>query len=159
MIFSPACVELTKRFEGCKLTAYPDPGTGGAPWTIGWGHTFGVRAGMVIDQQQADMWLMEDLTNAAEVVALWVKSSLTQPQFDSLVDFVFNVGPGLVGHRDGFVWLKGGGHSTLLRMLNSGYYDLAAEQFLRWNQPPLAGILSRRHAERDLFLSGTKVQA
>jgi lysozyme len=159
VIFSPACVELTKRFEGCKLTAYPDPGTGGAPWTIGWGHTFGVRAGMKVDQQQADMWLMEDLTNAAEVVALWVKSSLTQPQFDSLVDFVFNVGPGLVGHRDGFVWLKGGGHSTLLRMLNSGYYDLAAEQFLRWNQPPLAGILSRRHAERDLFLSGTKVQA
>ena len=30
---------LVKEFEGCRLTAYPDPETGGAPWTIGWGST------------------------------------------------------------------------------------------------------------------------
>ena len=152
MTYSPACVELTKRFEGCKLTAYPDPGTGGSPWTAGWGHTFGVRQGMTIDQHQADAWLLEDLNNAAEVVSLWVKAPLTQHQFDALCDFVFNVGPGLVGHRDGFVWLKAGGHSTMLRMLNAGCYQLAAEEFAKWNKPPLPGIIARRAAEKELFL-------
>jgi len=156
--YSAACVALTKRFEGCKLEAYPDPGTGAAPWTIGYGHTFGVRAGHIITQEQADAWLEQDLQLAADVVSLWVRSPLTQPQFDALVDFTYNLGPGLVGHRDGFVWLKNGGHSTMLRMLNAGCYALAAEQFDRWRLPPLPGIILRRHAERDLFLSGTKVQ-
>lgn len=149
---SPACVALTKRFEGCRLTAYPDPATGGAPWTIGWGHTFGVRQGMVIDQAQADAWLELDLANAASVVSGAVKSALTQNQFDALVDFTYNVGPGLVGHRDGFVWLKAGGHSTMLRYLNAGAYALAAEEFPKWNKPPLVGLVARRLAERELFL-------
>jgi hypothetical protein len=39
----PAAVAVAlprvKEFEGCRLTAYPDPETGGAPWTIGWGST------------------------------------------------------------------------------------------------------------------------
>ena len=157
MTFSQACVELTKRFEGCRLTAYPDPNTGGAPWTIGWGHTFGVKPGMKIDQPQADAWLEQDLTNAAEVVALWVKSALMQPQFDALVDFVFNVGPGMVGHRDGFVWLKVGGHSTILRLLNVGAYAAASDEFPKWHLPPLPGIIARRAAERALFLQ--QVQA
>jgi lysozyme len=150
--YSPACVELTKRFEGCELKAYPDPGTGGAPWTVGWGHTFGVKPNMVISQQQADDWLTQDLDNAAHVVLLWVKVPLAQHQFDALTDFVYNVGPGLVGHRDGFVWLRGGGHSTMLRMLSAGCFELAAQEFPKWNKPPLPGIILRRDAERELFL-------
>lgn len=152
MTYSQDCVDLTKRCEGCRLTAYPDPGTHGAPWTIGWGHTFGAYEGMKISQEQADEWLKMDLDNAAHVVSTWVKVALTQGQMDALTDFVFNVGPGLVGHRDGFVWLKTGGHSTMLRYLNAGAHGLAAEEFLKWNLPPLAGILARRQAERELFL-------
>lgn len=152
MTHSEACTELTKRFEGCRLTAYPDPGTGGAPWTIGYGHTFGVKPGMVIDQHQANSWLAQDLANAASIVDLWVKAKLTQGRFDALTDFVFNVGQGLVGHRDGFVWLKNGGHSMLLRYCNAAAFQLAAEEFLKWNLPPLPGIRARREAERALFL-------
>lgn len=154
MTYSPACTELTKRFEGCRLKAYPDPALGDKLFTIGWGHTFGVRQGMTIDQHQADCWLAQDLTAAAVYVDLWVKSKLTQPRFDALTDFVFNVGPGLVDHRDGFVWLKGGGHSTMLRYCNAGAFQLAAEEFLKWNIPHLPGILARREAERALFLQG-----
>ncbi len=150
MTFSAECVALTKRFEGCRLTAYPDPATGGAPWTIGWGHTFGVREGMVIAQEQADKWLEEDLGNAAGIVARWVHA-VNQNQFDALTDFVFNVGPGLPKFRDGFVWLKTGAHSTMLRMLINGQYALAAEEFPKWNLPPLPGIIARRKAEMDLF--------
>lgn len=149
---SSDCLALVKRFEGCRLKAYPDPGTGGAPWTIGYGHTFGTKSGMVIDQAQAEKWLEQDVELAAEVVASWVKAELTQCQFDALCDFVYNVGPGMVGHRDGFVWLKSGGHSTMLRLLNAGSYALAAEEFLKWNLPPLPGIKARREAERELFL-------
>src|SRR5690606_13888069 len=61
----PKGVDLIKRFEGCKLTAYPDPGTGGEPWTIGWGTTKidgrPVKAGMKISQDRADALLEEDL--------------------------------------------------------------------------------------------------
>ena len=107
---------------------------------------------MVTTQEQAEQWLEQDLRNAAAVVSLWVKVPLTQNQFDALVDFVFNVGQGMVGHRDGFVWLRGGGHSSMLRYLNAGAYALAAEEFEKWNLPPLPGILARRKAERALFL-------
>ena len=161
MMMSPssACIGLVKDSEGCKLTAYPDPATGGAPYTVGWGHTFGVKPGMTITQEQADQWLVEDLENAAAVVRAWVKMPLSQHQFDALCDFVFNVGAGMVGHRDGFVWLKSGAHSTMLRLLNAGAYALAADEFPKWDLPPLPGIVMRRHAERELFIGGAFAEA
>jgi len=152
--YSENCTELTKRFEGCRLTAYPDPGTGGAPFTIGWGHTFGVKQGMVCTQEQADRWLEEGLENAAGIVDRWVRL-VNQNQFDALTDFVYNVGPGLPKFRDGFVWLKSGAHSTMLRHLINGELHLAGEEFPKWNLPPLPGIIARRKAEMDLFFRST----
>lgn len=51
---------IVKEFEGCKLQAYPDPATGGAPWTIAWGRTKGVKKGDTCTQAQADAWLNEE---------------------------------------------------------------------------------------------------
>lgn len=58
-------IELLKRFEGCKLKAYPDPATGGVPWTIGWGSTRdrngrAIKPGMQITQKEADSLLERD---------------------------------------------------------------------------------------------------
>lgn len=152
MTISEDCINLTKRFEGCRLVAYPDPGTGGAPWTIGWGHTFGVKQGMSVNQEQADAWLVQDLENAAHIVNLWVTSPLEQHQFDALTDFVYNVGPGMPKVRDGFVWLRSGTHSTMLVALINGQHEKAAAEFPKWNKPPLPGLIARREAERELFL-------
>lgn len=137
-------ISLIKQFEGCRLNAYPDPATGGAPWTIGYGHTGNdVRPRMVWTQVQADSALISDLAQCERAVSRLVKVNLTQNQFDALVSFVFNVGSGNLQS------------STLLRKLNSGDYRGAADEFPRWNKAAgkvMAGLTKRRAAERELFL-------
>lgn len=80
---SPEGIALIKGFEGCRLTAYPDPGTGGAPWTIGYGWTLPVdgkpiRPGMTIDQGTADRLLKTGLVSYENDVLKIVKAKLTQ---------------------------------------------------------------------------------
>jgi len=136
-------IALIKSFESCKLEAYPDPGTGGEPWTIGWGHTKGVKKGDKCTQAQADKWLVEDLTDAEAEVNKWVRVPLTQEEFDALVSFVYNAGG------------KAFMNSTLLRMLNAGDKVSAAGQFPRWifaNGKKLPGLVRRREEEKKLFL-------
>ncbi len=141
---SDNCYNLIKRFEGCKLTAYPDPGTGGDPWTIGYGHTKDVRPGLSITQAQADAYLVKDAQWAADAVNEKVTVDLSQNQFDALVCFVFNIG--------GTNFAK----STLLRKLNAGDTLGASLEFLKWNKAgmtELPGLTKRRAAEQSLFLS------
>lgn len=142
MIYSKTGLHLTEQFEGCKLEAYQDQV---GVWTIGYGHTHLVHAGMTCTQDQAEQWLLEDVQEAADAVNHEVVMPLTQNQFDALVDLVFNVGAGNF-HT-----------STLLRMLNIGAYDRAANEFEKWNRAGgivRAGLTRRRLAEKDLFLKG-----
>lgn len=125
--------------EGKRLNAYLDSV---GVWTIGVGATFyqdkrKVKKGDKITDQQCVDLLKFHLTWAQDSVNNLVKVPLNQNQFDALVGFVFNIG------RTAFR------NSTLLRELNSGNYDKAADQFLRWvKQPELMG---RRRKERNLF--------
>ena len=141
---SKNCYDLIKEFEGCKLEAYPDPATGGEPITIGYGHTGGVKLGEVITQEQADEYLISDVKRFADAVNQMVTVPITQSEFDALCSFAFNLGIGNLRN------------STLLRKLNSGNKDSAANQFLVWNMAGgrvMAGLTRRREAERTLFLS------
>lgn len=134
---------LIKQSEGCRLTAYPDPATGGAPWTIGWGRTTNVKKGDTCTQAQADAWLVEEYDKFEADVRKLVKVPLTANQLGALTCFTYNVGPGNFGG------------STLLKMLNKGDYKGAADQLLVWDKADghvLAGLLRRRQAERELFL-------
>ncbi|EAC0780244.1 lysozyme [Salmonella enterica subsp. enterica] len=127
--------------EGVKLAAYQD---GGGVWTIGYGHTRGVKQGQVINHEQADEFLNNDLRQVESCISERVTVALNQNQFDALVSFVFNVG------RQAF------SDSTLLKKLNEGKYRAAADQFTRWvydNDKFVQGLHNRRVAERDLFLS------
>jgi len=145
MEYSKNGAKLTEQFEGCKLTAYPDPGTGGAPWTIGYGHTGPeVHPGLTITQEQAEELLMEDVKKAAATVNTKVTTDITQEEFDALVDFVFNVGAGNFNA------------STLLKKVNAGDIHGAADEFLKWDMAAgkhMVGLLKRRHAEAEEFLS------
>ncbi|ECK7391395.1 lysozyme [Salmonella enterica subsp. enterica] len=126
--------------EGVKLAAYQD---GGGVWTIGYGHTRGVKQGQVINHEQADEFLNNDLRQVESCISERVTVALNQNQFDALVSFVFNVG------RQAF------SDSTLLKKLNEGNYRAAADQFTRWvydNDQFVQGLYNRRVAERDLFL-------
>jgi lysozyme len=132
---------LTKQFEGCSLTAYPDVK---GVWTIGYGHTNGVSEGMTCTQEQADAWLQEDIQWAVRAVQTLVKVPLTQDEFNALCDFVFNVGSGNFAA------------STMLARLNLGDYAGAAAQFERWDLAGgnvVRGLLSRRIAEEKEFQS------
>lgn len=148
---SKACLDLIKSFERCerkrsdgKLEAYPDPGSGGDPWTIGWGSTGkDIRKGTVWTQQQADERFAAHVDEfAAKVRGLIGGADTTQNQFDAMVSFAYNVGTAnLAG-------------STLLRKHREGDYARAAAEFGRWNKAAgkvLAGLTRRREAEAAMY--------
>jgi len=140
---SPKGIALIKSAEGLRLKAYPDPGTGGLPWTIGYGSTSGVTRNMLITENQAEQMLAEDLVRFERIVQRAVRVPVNQGQFDALVSFTYNVGEGNFTK------------STLLRKLNACDAAGAAEQFSRWinsGRKVLPGLVKRRAAERGLFL-------
>jgi len=156
---SEKCFDLIKRFESCKLTAYPDPGTGGDPWTIGWGHTGPeVKPDAVIDQRTADAYLVKEVQRAADAVNVAVtlpEPPFTQGMFDAFTSMVYNIGPG-GPHRDGIIRLTSGVPSTFLRKLNAGDTLGASLEILKWNKAAgheMLGLTRRRAAEQSLFLS------
>ena len=144
-------IALIKRFEGCArrigrglVEAYPDPGTGAAPWTIGWGATgAGIGPGTVWTQAQCDARLEADLLRyAAEVCDALGAAPTTQAQFDALVSFHYNTGAIA--------------RATLTRKHVAGDYAGAAAEFARWNRAGgrvLKGLVRRRAAEAALYLS------
>lgn len=132
---------LIREFEGLRLAAYQDAV---GVWTIGYGTTRGVKQGQKITAADAESLLRDDLARFESEVMRLVKVPLSQPQFDALVVFTYNLGA------------KNLGNSTLLRRLNAGDYKGAAGQFERWNKAGgkvLAGLTRRRAAERKLFES------
>ncbi|HAT5003976.1 TPA: glycoside hydrolase family protein [Serratia marcescens] len=74
-----------KGFEQLRLKAYPGPGTGGKPWTIGWGHINDVMQGDRITQEQAEQFFSDDLAVFELTVNSAIKRSIAQNQFDAMV--------------------------------------------------------------------------
>lgn len=144
MRISEKGLDLIKDFEGLRLDAYPDPATGGAPYTVGYGHTGDdVYPGLRISEDVADRLLEADVLRFEKGVTDLVKApSLLQHEFDALVSFAFNVG------------LENLKNSTLLIKLNAEDYLGAANEFVRWNKAAgkvMSGLTRRREAEARLF--------
>ena len=147
----PAGLALIKRFEGCArkrsdgtFAAYPDPGTGGEPWTIGWGATGkGIARGTVWTQTECDARLERDLVRFAREVARTLSAApTTQTQFDALVSFHYNTGAIA--------------KATLTKLHCAGRYAEAAQEFARWvnaGGKRLPGLVRRRAAEAALYRS------
>ena len=137
-------LDLIKRSEGFRNHVYKD--VAGFP-TIGFGHrvTSGESFAEGIDGAHATAMLVNDVLNSERAVERLVRVSLTQGQFDALVDFCFNLGAGRLTT------------SSLLRELNAGRYEIAGEQLLRWDfaggvvNP---GLKARRQAEFALWTKG-----
>ena len=149
----PQGVQLIKRFESCArlrpdglYEAYPDPGTGGAPWTIGWGSTGpGIAPGTVWTKEQCDERFEKDLLRYAGEVVRALGSSIngtSQAQFDALVSFHYNTGAI--------------GRATLTRLHKAGQYEAAAKEFDLWKYAGgqvLKGLVRRRNEEAKLYRS------
>ena len=145
MVVSLFGVDLICGFEGKRLTAYDD---GVGVWTIGFGTTvypngIKVKKGDTCTEAQAKAYMAHDLKKFEATVNKAVTVQLNQNQFDALVSLTYNIGSGAFKN------------STLLKKLNAKDYTGAADQFLVWNKgggKVLKGLVSRRDAERALFL-------
>lgn len=142
---SPRGIKLLHSFEGCRLKAYPDPGSkDGNPWTIGWGSTGpGIGPGVVWTQAQADARFAADLAKFAwRVAALLDGVPTTQSQFDALVSLAYNIGVNALAG------------STVLRRHKAGDYAGAQAAFAMWNKNDgkvMKGLVNRRAAEAELY--------
>lgn len=146
-----AGIALIKRFEGCArlrtdglVEAYPDPGTGADPWTIGWGATGrGVDRDSVWTQAQCDERLEQDLVRYGDGVSRALGNApTTQAQFDAMVSFHYNTGAIA--------------RATLTKKHIAGDFEGAAREFARWNKAGgrvLKGLVRRRAAEARLYAS------
>jgi len=136
---SATLIDHIKKFEACVLTAYQDAAK---VWTIGYGHTAGVKKGDKITAYQAEQFLREDLAKF-EPVANKCKRIATQGQYDAILDFIYNCGPGNFEK------------STLKKYIESGRktYEIQKE-FLKWtkaNGVELGGLVTRRIWEAARF--------
>lgn len=134
-------IELIKEFEQLRLEAYLCPA---GVWTIGWGHTKGVKQGMKITEEQAEELLREDMQEAIRAVER-LGVDLTENQYNALVSFVFNIG--------GSAFAK----STIRRKILANPNDKKIEdEFLRWvyaDGKKLDGLENRRKKEAELYFS------
>ena len=134
-----------QEFEGLRLTAYKCPA---GVWTIGFGHTKGVKMGQTITKAQAESLLRGDLLPCEEYVR-GLNLELTQGQFDALVDFCFNLGTGSLGK------------STLLQKVklycktkDESLVKRIKEEFTKWvyaGNVIFSGLVKRRDWEADRF--------
>lgn len=137
---SPKGLDFIKRAEGMRLDAYQ---CSAGVWTIGVGHTKGVKKGDKITEAQALEWLIDDVIPCEIAVNELVKVPISQGAYDALVSLIFNIGRGAFAS------------STLIKLLNRGDYTGAAGQFERWCRAGgavIPGLMKRRHAEAAMFL-------
>lgn len=141
-------VESIKRWEGCRLAAYPDPGSGGVPWTIGFGSTRDEQGRAIVPgttwtQERAEARLAAEVEEFAKGVDKLIGAAPTTPgQRAALVSLAYNIG------------LSALKESTLLRLHKEGDYAGAEGQFQRWNKAAgkvMQGLTNRRAAEAAIY--------
>lgn len=146
-VWDPAiAVPFIKSNEGCRLTSYRDPA---GVWTVGYGATRlasgnPVMRNVRITQEQADDLLKSELERLRGVLAQYIRVPVTEGQFVALIDFAYNCGAGALRR------------STLLKLFNAGKVINAGYEFKRWARAggrELPGLVRRREAEKELFLS------
>lgn len=139
-------IALCKKWEGCQLKAYPDPVSGGDPWTIGYGATGPlIREGVEWTQQQADEDLTDRVDDMAGRLFPHVVVHATDNQLGAMLSLAYNVGVNAILN------------STLLAKLNSGDTNGAGNEFVRWDMAgghEVQGLLNRRKDERRVFFGG-----
>lgn len=140
-----ATLALIKQWEGLRLSAYQDVA---GIWTIGYGHTGGVRIAQRITEAEAERLLRQDLARFEAAVDRHVTVPLNDNQFGALVSFAFNVGE------------RAFASSTLLRKLNAGDHAAVPTELAKWNRAGgrrVAGLVNRRAAEAGLWVRGEYV--
>lgn len=133
-------LNIIKSCEGCRLESYLDQG--GVP-TIGWGQTGPfVTIDMEITQNQADMWLSQQVQFVSAALSRMIKSSINNNQFSALVSLAYNIGTGNFSS------------SSALALINENMLSEVPHAISLWNKVNGAideGLVNRRNAEIGLF--------
>lgn len=137
-------VDLVARWEGKRLEAYPDPATGGEPWTIGYGHTGKVKLGDKITDSRARALLKEDLKTAAAAIQRkigeGIVADLTENQWAALLSFAFNLGTGNPSKPEWTIWKR----------LRAKQFDQVPGEIIKFvnaNGKKMQGLVNRRTDE------------
>ncbi len=150
MTVNKATLDLMKEFEGLRLDAYVDPGTGGEPITIGYGTTaragVGIvpRLGMKITKPEAEEYFRRALVKFEAQIRPMITIPINDNEFGAFMSLAYNIGPGAFAR------------SSALRKFNAGDKAGAANAILLWNKAGgkvMRGLQRRREAERKLFLT------
>jgi lysozyme len=141
---SKAGVDLIKEFEGFPNHGRPYLDPVGV-WTIGYGHTENVGPNSKpLTEREASALLQRDLDAKYAPTVARLDLPLNQNQFDALVSFVYNLGPGAISAR-----------TRVGKALRRHDWKAAADHLLEWDRAGgrrLPGLSRRRQAERALFL-------
>lgn len=144
MMTSTRGIDLIKQFEGLKLTAYKDPV---GIWSIGYGHTKGVKEGDTITREEAERYLRDDLATAEAAVSIYDEIyHWNQNEFDALVSFAYNIGAGGIKQVTGV----GSRDKETIAQKMLLYYNAGGKK--------LEGLVRRRQAEHDLFVTPVQGQ-
>lgn len=112
-------------------------------WTVGYGHLLQKYEPMQMTEAEASLLLLADMRFAEAAVERLIQTPLTQPQFDALVSFTFNLGAGALQR------------STLRRKVNRGEHHEVPAELEKWvfaGGKRLSGLVARRKAEADLYM-------
>ena len=147
-------LHLIKEFEGCHLSAYPDPLSGGPPWTIGYGTTKGVKQGDMITLPEAMELLSQEVIQVAEKlrgsVPFW--NAMSAKQQSALISFAYNLGSAFYGTA---------GFETISKRLKDKDWAAVPDALELYRNPGTnveAGLLRRRRAEGALWSQGLAKQ-
>lgn len=155
MKMSDKGLEMLKKFEGFVPHAYDDLDHKARPLkagdrpqgtvTIGYGHIGRhAKPGNVLTEKEASAILAEELQTYERAVERAITRPMNQNEFDAMVSLCYNIGASNFER------------SSVKRMFNAGSKTLAAQAFLLWNKSKgrvLNGLVTRRRAERELFLT------
>ncbi|TIR87372.1 MAG: lysozyme [Mesorhizobium sp.] len=138
-------VTLIGGFEGLRQNAYPDPATGGPPWTVCYGETLNVHKGDYHSIAECKAMLINSLQKYANGIEACTTAQMPDDRFVALVSFAYNVGVGAACK------------SSVVRLINQGHTREGCDALMKWNKAAgitFPGLTKRRAKERELCLRG-----
>lgn len=138
-------VAIVAGFEGMRQFAYPDPATGGKPWTICFGRAYGVNPGDRKSVEECKAMLLDDLTRYSQGVIGCTSVPLPDERLVALTSFAYNVG------------VQAACKSSVVRLINAGKIREGCDALMRWDRAAgikFPGLTRRRAKERELCLMG-----
>ena len=138
-------VTLIGGFEGLRQNAYPDPATGGPPWTVCYGETLNVHKGDYHSIAECRAMLVNSLQKYAKGIEACTTAPMPDDRFVALISFAYNVGVGAACH------------SSVVRLINEGRTRDGCNALMAWDKAAgirFPGLTKRRAKERELCLRG-----